>query len=148
MCCVPSRSSTQQDTLSLILWVRHVDLCCAVLHPFLQPVLSMRTIYKVHLNFPGLNTLESKALEARRAVINRCRTELSGQPPLELLRDERLLQEQWQEAQVRGWGHSGWVVLNLRLVHTYACMRACGCARVTCTMLQSSVHVFPCSSNV
>ena len=62
----------------------------------------MRTIYKVHLNFPGITTVESKALEVRKAVINACRVGLSGQEPLELLRPEAQVQEQWQQAQVGG----------------------------------------------
>lgn len=31
----------------------------------------MRTIYKVHMNFPGINTMEAKAGDVRKAVINR-----------------------------------------------------------------------------
>lgn len=61
----------------------------------------MRTIYKVHLNFPAINTMEAKASVARKAIINRCRAELSGQPPLEKLGAELNVQEHWQEAQVR-----------------------------------------------
>lgn len=34
----------------------------------------MRTIYKVHINFPGVNTMEAKAGDVRKAVINRCAT--------------------------------------------------------------------------
>jgi hypothetical protein len=61
----------------------------------------MRTIYKVHINYPGINTMESKAGVVRKAVINRCRAQLSGQPPLEKLKAELVVQEHWQEATVR-----------------------------------------------
>lgn len=62
----------------------------------------MRTVYKVHLNFPGITTMEAKAGVVRKAVINRCRAVLSGQPPLDKLKAELVLQVHWQEAQVRG----------------------------------------------
>jgi hypothetical protein len=64
----------------------------------------MRTIYKVHINFPSINTMEAKAGVVRKAVINRCRAQLSGQPPLEKLKAELVVQEHWQEAQVTGPG--------------------------------------------
>lgn len=62
----------------------------------------MRTVYKVHLNFPGITTMEAKAGVVRKAVINRCRAVLSGQPPLDKLKAELVLHVHWQEAQVRG----------------------------------------------
>lgn len=45
-------------------------------------------LWQVHLNFPTIVTTEGRARRARKAVINRCRAELSGLPPLELLKDE------------------------------------------------------------
>lgn len=70
--------------------------------PCLQPLVSMRTIYKVHLNFPGIYTLEAGALALRKAVINRCRQQLCGLPPLTTTRQEYLaLQEHVDAAQVR-----------------------------------------------
>lgn len=80
-----------------------VRLCCSRV---VQAVLSMRTIYKVHINFPSINTMEAKAGVVRKAVINMCRAQLSRQPTLEKLKAELVVQEHWQEAQVRGTG--GW----------------------------------------
>ena len=51
-------------------------------------VASMRTPYKVHLNFPDVVTTETRARRARRAVINRCRAELAGLPPLAELKED------------------------------------------------------------
>ncbi|KAF8067396.1 hypothetical protein HT031_002444 [Scenedesmus sp. PABB004] len=63
------------------------------------PVVSMRTLFKVHLNFPALFTVEATARAVRRAVVNRCRAELSGLPPLAMLREEAALAAQVAEAQ-------------------------------------------------
>jgi hypothetical protein len=43
---------------------------------------------QVHLNFPTIVTTEARARRTRKAVINRCRTELAGLPALELLKVE------------------------------------------------------------
>lgn len=67
--------------------------------PLLQPTISMRTPYKVHLNFPDVFTVEAKVRAVRKAVINRCRQEISGVPPLQLLREEEQLLQQMVEAQ-------------------------------------------------
>lgn len=40
---------------------------------------------------------------------DRCRVELSGQPPLDKLKAELVVQEHWQEAQVRKGLHKKWV---------------------------------------
>ncbi|GBF92023.1 hypothetical protein Rsub_04747 [Raphidocelis subcapitata] len=53
-----------------------------------EPFVSMRTPYKVHLNFPGIVTSEGRARRARKSAINRCRRELSGLPALRLLKEE------------------------------------------------------------
>ncbi|KIY99578.1 hypothetical protein MNEG_8382 [Monoraphidium neglectum] len=53
----------------------------------------------VHLNFPGIVTTEGRARRARKAVINRCRAELAGLPPLALLRDEIGSQQALQRAE-------------------------------------------------
>lgn len=45
-------------------------------------VISMRTPYKVHLNFPDVLTTEGIAYKVRAATINRCRQDISGLPPL------------------------------------------------------------------
>jgi hypothetical protein len=74
--------------------------CALAAAAALQPLLSMRTVYKVHLNFPGINTMEAKAGVVRKAAINRCRAELSGQAPLDKLKAELVVQEHWQEAGV------------------------------------------------
>jgi len=66
------------------------------------PVTSMRTPYKVHLNFPGIVTTETRARRARKAVINRCRAELAGLPPLELLKEEVAAAQAAQRAE-REW---------------------------------------------
>jgi hypothetical protein len=63
-----------------------------------QPFLSMRTPYKVHVNFPAIFTVEAAAREVRKRIINRCRSELSGLPPLLLLWEEDALQQQVLEA--------------------------------------------------
>lgn len=42
----------------------------------------------MHLNFPDLVTTETRARRARKAVINRCRRELGGRPPLRFLKEE------------------------------------------------------------
>lgn len=68
--------------------------------PVPDPVISMRTPYKVHLNYPDIITAEAVSSSlVRKAVINRCRVELSRQPELQLLKEEQQLQEQLQEAQ-------------------------------------------------
>lgn len=63
-----------------------------------RPLVSMRTLYKVHLNFPAVITVEAKARKARRAAINRCRIELSGLQPLRRLREEAALDAQVETA--------------------------------------------------
>jgi hypothetical protein len=63
-----------------------------------QPLLSMRTPYKVHVNFPAIFTVEASAREVRKRIINRCRCELSGLQPLLLLREEAALQQQVLQA--------------------------------------------------
>jgi hypothetical protein len=63
-----------------------------------QPFLSMRTPYKVHVNFPAIFTVEVAAREVRKRIINRCRSELSALPPLLLLKEEDALQQQVLEA--------------------------------------------------
>jgi hypothetical protein len=64
----------------------------------LQFVLSMRTPYKVHVNFPAIFTVEASAREVRKRIINRCRSEISGLHPLQLLREEAALQQQVLQA--------------------------------------------------
>eukprot|EP00878_Enallax_costatus_P021904 GHUV01023215.1.p1 GENE.GHUV01023215.1~~GHUV01023215.1.p1 ORF type:complete len:256 (+),score=79.98 GHUV01023215.1:321-1088(+) len=67
--------------------------------PLAEPLISMRTPYKVHLNYPNISTVEAVSGSlVRKAVVNRCRVELSGQPELQLLREEQQLQLQLQEA--------------------------------------------------
>eukprot|EP00879_Flechtneria_rotunda_P009809 GHRR01010259.1.p1 GENE.GHRR01010259.1~~GHRR01010259.1.p1 ORF type:complete len:365 (+),score=71.64 GHRR01010259.1:838-1932(+) len=43
-----------------------------VVAPLPEPIISMRTAYKVHLNFHGIFTVETIARSVRKAVINRC----------------------------------------------------------------------------
>jgi hypothetical protein len=58
----------------------------------------MRTPYKVHLNFPDIWVVEEIAGAVRKRVINRCRVELSGLPPLDMLREEQKRQQQVRRA--------------------------------------------------
>jgi hypothetical protein len=66
---------------------RHVE-SPPLAHLFPSSSTPLPSPHQIHLNFPTIVTSEARARRARKAVINRCRAELAGLPPLALLREE------------------------------------------------------------
>jgi hypothetical protein len=93
-----ARCGTARTAACVLAAARRLAGCSACLLPVPSPFLwapkaDTRTLQsphpcQVHLNFPTIVTTESRARRARKAVINRCRAELAGLPPLALLKEE------------------------------------------------------------